>query len=132
MLIRCWPGLRSGLRGRLLSRFFLWSVFLTHSLTVCERGEFYRILGMVDPASFDAEVMRQTNRTARRAFPWVFDLEGSSRYLELRDQMVACHRSLQACRAEGAGPLRQLGRRLRFGQLLLQQFLQPMVPASAT
>jgi magnesium-protoporphyrin IX monomethyl ester (oxidative) cyclase len=25
MLIRCWPGLRQGLRGRLLSRFFLWS-----------------------------------------------------------------------------------------------------------
>ena len=28
------------LAGRLLSRFFLWSVFLTHSLTVCERGNF--------------------------------------------------------------------------------------------
>ncbi len=129
MLIRCWPGLRQGLRGRLLSRFFLWSVFLTHSLTVCERGDFYRILGM-DPASFDAEVMRQTNRTARRAFPWVFDLEGS-RYLELRDRVVACHRELQAGKAEGAGLLRQLGRRLRFGRLLLEQFLQPMVPASA-
>jgi magnesium-protoporphyrin IX monomethyl ester (oxidative) cyclase len=84
----------------------------------------------MDPASFDAEVMRQTNRTARRAFPWVFDLEGSH-YLELRDRVVACHRELQAGKAEGAGLLRQLGRRLRFGRLLLEQFLQPMVPASA-
>ena len=46
MLLRCWPGLRQGLRGRLLSRIFLWSVFLTHSLTVCERGNFYKLLGM--------------------------------------------------------------------------------------
>jgi magnesium-protoporphyrin IX monomethyl ester (oxidative) cyclase len=76
LLIRCWPGLNSGLRGRLLSRFFLWSVFLTHSLTVCERGDFYQLLG-IDPDRFDAEVMRQTNRTARRAFPVVFELESS-------------------------------------------------------
>jgi magnesium-protoporphyrin IX monomethyl ester (oxidative) cyclase len=77
MLVRCWPQLRRGIRGKLLSRFFFWSVFLTHSLTVCERGNFYRILGM-DPNLFDAEVMRQTNRTARRAFPAVFDLETSA------------------------------------------------------
>jgi magnesium-protoporphyrin IX monomethyl ester (oxidative) cyclase len=86
LLLRCWPQLRQGLRGRLLSRFFLWSVFLTHSLTVCERGDFYRILGM-DAAQFDAEVIRQTNRTARRAFGWVFRLEASD-YLLLRDQII--------------------------------------------
>ena len=45
------------MRGKLLSRFFLWSVFLTHSLTVYERGNFYTLLGM-DPGLFDAEVMR--------------------------------------------------------------------------
>jgi magnesium-protoporphyrin IX monomethyl ester (oxidative) cyclase len=49
MLIRCWPGLRRGIQGKFLSRFFLWSVFLTHSLTVCERGEFYKLLGMDPP-----------------------------------------------------------------------------------
>jgi magnesium-protoporphyrin IX monomethyl ester (oxidative) cyclase len=127
MLIRCWPALRRGLRGRLLSRFFLWSVFLTHSLTVCERGDFYRLLGM-DPAGFDAEVMRQTNRTARRAFPAVFDLE-NSRYLELRDRLVATFRALKVAAAEPVGPARllhRLGLRLRFAGLLLQQFLQPM------
>jgi magnesium-protoporphyrin IX monomethyl ester (oxidative) cyclase len=125
LLIRCWPGLRQGWRGQVLSRYFLWSVFLTHSLTVCERGDFYRLLGM-DPRSFDAEVMRQTNRTARRAFPWVFDLE-NGRFLELRDQLVACFQEIRAARAAASGPLQQMGLKLRFGGLLLRQFCQPML-----
>ena len=126
VLIRCWPGLNSGWRGRLLSRFFLWSVFLTHSLTVCERGTFYQLLG-IDPDSFDAEVMRQTNRTARRAFPVVFQL--GPRYFELRDQLVLTFRSLKASGEAPAGlgrSLRRLGLRARFAALLLHQFLQPM------
>ena len=121
LLIRCWPGLNTGLRGRLLSRFFLWSVFLTHSLTVCERGDFYRLLG-IDPADFDAEVMRQTNRTARRAFPVVFRLEDSS-YLELRDRLLVTYGDLRDSKGQ---PLRRLGLRLRFAWLLVRQFLQPM------
>ena len=132
MLIRCWPGLNSGLRGSLLSRFFLWSVFLTHSLTVCERGDFYRLLGM-DPDRFDAEVMRQTNRTARRAFPRVFDLE-NSQFLALRDQLVDTFRRLNNSKRDQpglAGAMTRLGLRLRFGQLLLRQFLQPMQASNA-
>ena len=130
LLIRCWPDLSSGLRGRLLSRFFLWSVFLTHSLTVCERGDFYRLLG-IDPDRFDAEVMRQTNRTARRAFPVVFALE-TSRYLALRDQLVDTFRQLRASAEDAAGParlLRRLRLRARFAGLLVCQFLQPMESA---
>ncbi len=123
VLIRCWPQLKQGLRGQLLSRFFLWSVFLTHSLTVCERGDFYVLLGM-DPARFDAEVMRQTNRTAQRAFPWVFDLEGGT-FIELRDQIVDTFRAIKAAGAEGQ-PLRKLGLQWRFAGLLLRQFSQPM------
>lgn len=132
LLIRCWPGLNSGLRGHLLSRFFLWSVFLTHSLTVCERGDFYRLLGM-DPDRFDAEVIRQTNRTARRAFPVVFALDGSS-YFELRDQLVHAYRQIKARAGAPAGPLRlltTLGWRCRFAALLLRQLLQPMVSSTA-
>ena len=120
MLIRCWPGLNSGLRGRLLSRFFLWSVFLTHSLTVCERGNFYRLLGM-DPVRFDEEVVRQTNRTARRAFPVVFEL--GPNYFQLRDQLVETFRELKDSQVQ---PLRKLALKWRFAGLLLRQFLQPM------
>ena len=131
MLLRCWPGLRQGLRGRLLSRIFLWSVFLTHSLTVCERGNFYKLLGM-DPSSFDEEVMRNTNRTARRAFPVVFDLEGRA-YFELRDQLVEVFRAIKSSAEEPASParlLKSLGLKARFAGLLLRQFSQPMVPTS--
>jgi magnesium-protoporphyrin IX monomethyl ester (oxidative) cyclase len=120
LLIRCWPGLTTGLRANLLSRFFLWSVFLTHSLTVCERGEFYRLLGM-EPAVFDADVMRHTNDTARRAFPRVFRLDPE--YLRLRDQIVDTFRSLK--RASGFQKLRL---KLRFAGLLWRQFTQPMEP----
>jgi magnesium-protoporphyrin IX monomethyl ester (oxidative) cyclase len=120
LLIRCWPGLTTGLRANLLSRFFLWSVFLTHSLTVCERGEFYRLLGM-EPAVFDADVMRHTNDTARRAFPRVFRLDPE--YLRLRDQIVDTFRSLK--RASGWQKLRL---KLRFAGLLWRQFTQPMEP----
>lgn len=127
LLLRCWPALRRGWRGRVLSRFFLWSVFLTHSLTVCERGDFYRLLGM-DPREFDAEVMRHTNDTARRAFPWVYDLR-NGRFMELRDQLVDTYRQLRKAAEQPAGPARLWRRtalRLRFAGLLWQQFWQPM------
>ena len=127
MLISCWPELTSGLRGRLLSRFFLWSVFLTHSLTVCERGDFYQLLG-IDSQRFDAEVLQQTNRTARRAFPVVFDLEDSN-FMRLRNDLVSLFTAL---RFRSKQPL-SVGRvmrssvlRLRFGWVLLRQFFQPM------
>ncbi len=131
MLIRCWPGITNGLRGRLLSRFFLWSVFLTHSLTVCERGDFYRLLGM-DPILFDEEVMLKTNHSARQAFPVVFDLQNSD-FLFLRNRLVNTFREM---RLIASLPL-DLGQRLhlwrlrgRFALLLLHQFCQPMVTST--
>jgi magnesium-protoporphyrin IX monomethyl ester (oxidative) cyclase len=123
LLIRCWPGLNTGLRGRLLSRFFLWSVFLTHSLTVGERADFYRLLGL-DPQRFDADVISQTNRTARRAFPVVFSLDAG--FFQLRDQAVDRFRQIADSKRQ---PLRQIIPRLHFAWLVLRQFLQPMEPS---
>ncbi len=80
----------------------------------------------MDPADFDAEVMRQTNRTARRAFPRVFDLE-QPEFLQLRDRIVNTYRDLKASRG-----LRKLGLRLRFLGLLAQQFCQPMVASGSS
>jgi hypothetical protein len=65
--------------------------------------------------------MRQTNDTARRAFPRVFRLDVE--YLRLRDQIVDTFRSLK--RASGFEKLRL---RLHFAGLLWSQFTQPMVP----
>jgi magnesium-protoporphyrin IX monomethyl ester (oxidative) cyclase len=98
---------------------------------VCERGNFYKRLGM-DPSRFDEEVMRHTNRTARRAFPLAFNLEGRT-YSDLRDQLVDTFRAIQTTAAEPVGlgrALKGLGLRGRFAALLLCQCCQPMVRSS--
>jgi magnesium-protoporphyrin IX monomethyl ester (oxidative) cyclase len=132
LLIRRWPSLRSGLRARLLSRFLLWSVFFTHSLSVSERGDFYQLLGL-EPARFDEEVIRQTNRTAERAFPAVCVLEGG-RFFDLGDRVIATLAALRSARAAGGAPLgvfQRWGLCFRLAGLLLRQFLQPMLAPSA-
>ncbi|MDX2213961.1 MAG: magnesium-protoporphyrin IX monomethyl ester (oxidative) cyclase [Oculatellaceae cyanobacterium bins.114] len=73
-LLRSQSNLWKTWQSRLWSRFFLLSVFATHTLTVHERAEFYRILGL-DPTEFDAAVIRKTNETAARAFPSVLDTD---------------------------------------------------------
>jgi magnesium-protoporphyrin IX monomethyl ester (oxidative) cyclase len=73
-LLRSQPQLWNNWRARLWSRFFLLSVFATHTLTVHERADFYSSLGL-DAREFDAEVIRETNATAARAFPAVLDTE---------------------------------------------------------
>ena len=118
-LIKSWPNITKGLRGRLLSRFFLWSVFLTHSLTVCERGDFYKLCG-IDPDRFDEEVIRRTNATARNAFPVVFNLD-NNQFLLLRNQIVDVFRQTK----ESSG-LKKLSLRLHFMELLIKQFTLPM------
>ncbi len=81
-LLRSQPQLWQTWQSRLWSRFFLLSVFATHSLTVHERSKFYEILGL-DPTEFDREVIRQTNDTAARAFPSVLNTEHPEFYQRL-------------------------------------------------
>ncbi|MEC4812418.1 MAG: magnesium-protoporphyrin IX monomethyl ester (oxidative) cyclase [Scytonema sp. PMC 1069.18] len=71
-LLRSQPQLWNNWKARLWSRFFLLSVFATHTLTVHERSGFYHLLG-IDPTEFDTEVIRKTNETAARAFPAVLN-----------------------------------------------------------
>jgi magnesium-protoporphyrin IX monomethyl ester (oxidative) cyclase len=73
-LLRSQPKLWKTWQSRLWSRFFLLSVFVTHTLTVHERTNFYDFLGL-DATEFDAEVIRKTNETAARAFPSVLNTE---------------------------------------------------------
>jgi magnesium-protoporphyrin IX monomethyl ester (oxidative) cyclase len=73
-LLRSQPKLWNTRQSRLWSRFFLLSVFATHTLTVHERTGFYHTLDL-DPTEFDAEVIRKTNETAARAFPAVLDTD---------------------------------------------------------
>jgi magnesium-protoporphyrin IX monomethyl ester (oxidative) cyclase len=127
VLLQCWPKMTEGLRGQLLSRFFLWSVFLTHSLTVAERSDFYELLGM-DARRFDDAVIEATNRTARQAFPVVFQLS-DQRFLAHRDGLVHCFQQLQSLANQGWSLQRSfqsLGLKLRFAGHALGQLFNPM------
>lgn len=73
-LLRSQPQLWNTWQSRLWSRFFLLSVFATHTLTVHERSQFYKSLGL-DPTDFDRQVVRETNATAGRAFPVMLNTE---------------------------------------------------------
>lgn len=73
-LLRSQPQLWQTWQSRLWSRFFLLTVFATHTLTVHERTKFYEVLGL-DATEFDHEVIRQTNDTAARAFPSVLNTD---------------------------------------------------------
>lgn len=73
-LLRSQPQLWQTWQSRLWSRFFLLSVFATHTLTVHERSKFYEMMG-IDPTEFDREVIRKTNETAGRAFPSILNTE---------------------------------------------------------
>ena len=119
VMMRCWPGITKGFRGKLLSRFFLWSVFLTHTLTVCERGEFYELLGISHEA-FDEEVIIQTNITSKNAFPWVYKFE-DGKFLEMRIQILNAFRKWRE--SSGIAKPLALG---KFVSLILRQFALPM------
>lgn len=73
-LLRSQPQLWNNWKARLWSRFFLLSVFATHTLTVHERSRFYQSLGL-DATEFDVQVVRNTNETAGRAFPVMLNTE---------------------------------------------------------
>jgi magnesium-protoporphyrin IX monomethyl ester (oxidative) cyclase len=84
-LLRSQPQLWNTWQSRLWSRFFLLTVFATHTLTVHERSNFYKSLGL-NATEFDAEVVRKTNETAARAFPTVLDVD----HPEFFDRLHRC------------------------------------------
>lgn len=73
-LLRSQPQMWDGWKARWWSRFFLLSVFATHTLTVHERSGFYEMLGL-DATSFDEAVVRETNDTSARAFPVILNVD---------------------------------------------------------
>jgi magnesium-protoporphyrin IX monomethyl ester (oxidative) cyclase len=73
-LLRSQSSMWKGWQARLWARFFLLSVFATHTLTVHERADFYASVGL-DAQEYDRAVTRHTNETAARAFPVILDTE---------------------------------------------------------
>lgn len=73
-LLRSQSKMWNNWQARLWARFFLLSVFATHTLTVHERADFYEAVGL-DAEQYDREVIRKTNETAARAFPVNLNVE---------------------------------------------------------
>ncbi|MEL6138090.1 MAG: magnesium-protoporphyrin IX monomethyl ester (oxidative) cyclase [Cyanobacteria bacterium J06628_6] len=104
-LLRSQPKMWQTWRSRLWSRFFLLSVFATHSLTVHERTKFYEMLGL-DATQFDTEVIRKTNETSARAFPVVLNVEHPEFFRRL-DRCAERNLKLKIITTEPISKLRQ-------------------------
>lgn len=72
VLLRSQPKLWNNWKARLWARFFLLTVFVTHTLTVLERATFYESIG-INPYEYNQQVIQRTNTTAERAFPSILD-----------------------------------------------------------
>jgi len=72
VLLRSQPKLWNNWKSRLWARFFLLTVFATHTLTVLERSDFYHSIG-IDAHEYNIQVIHNTNNAARRVFPSILD-----------------------------------------------------------
>ncbi|MEM8674862.1 MAG: magnesium-protoporphyrin IX monomethyl ester (oxidative) cyclase [Cyanobacteria bacterium P01_G01_bin.67] len=73
-LLRSQSKMWNNWQARLWARFFLLSVFATHTLTVHERTDFYEAVGL-NAQEYDRQVIRKTNETSARAFPITLNVE---------------------------------------------------------
>lgn len=128
-LIRSQPQLWKTWKSRLWSRFFLLSVFATHTLTVHERTGFYDLLGL-DATEFDRRVIQETNETAARAFPSILNTQ----HPEFFPRLQACSDLNQRMSAIDRGSQPRWLKRLRklplqlgiVGHLLRLYLLKPI------
>jgi len=85
VLLRSQPSLWNSWKARLWVRFFLLTVFATHTLTVLERADFYHSIG-IDPHEYNRQVIHKTNDTAKAAFPSILD----THHPQFFDRLEAC------------------------------------------
>ncbi|MBD2343538.1 magnesium-protoporphyrin IX monomethyl ester (oxidative) cyclase [Anabaena subtropica] len=71
-LLRSQPKLWKNWQARLWVRFFLLTVFATHTMTVFERASFYESIG-IHPRKYNNRVIQETNNTSARAFPVILN-----------------------------------------------------------
>ncbi|MCU0569758.1 MAG: magnesium-protoporphyrin IX monomethyl ester (oxidative) cyclase [Oculatellaceae cyanobacterium Prado106] len=88
VLLRSQPKLWNNWKSRLWSKFFLLTVFVTHTLTVLERSDFYDSLA-IDPHDYNEQVIRKTNETAKRAFPNILDTDHPDFFARLEQCAIA-------------------------------------------
>ena len=71
-LLRSQSSLWKNWKARLWVRFFLLTVFATHTMTVFERASFYESIG-IHPRKYNNRVIQETNNTSARAFPVILN-----------------------------------------------------------
>jgi len=101
VLLRSQTKLWQGWQARWWARFFLLAVFVTHTLTVLERADFYKSIG-IDPREYNEQVIRNTNTTSERAFPSVLDTQHPEFFARL-ERCAAANQQLAAI-AQRPGP----------------------------
>lgn len=99
-LLRAQPKLWNNWKARLWARFFLLSVFATHTLTVLERASFYRSIG-INPYEYNVEVIEKTNETAARAFPVALNTSHPD-FFERLEQCADIHFKIALIEAGGS------------------------------
>lgn len=98
VLVRSQSKLWQTWQSRLWVRFFLLTVFVTHTLTVFERTDFYHSIGM-EPRAYNKDVITNTNETSARAFPVILNTEHPRFFQrletcsELNDKLTAINNS---------------------------------------
>ena len=90
-IVKSQPYLLKSFGSKLWCRFFLLAVFATMYLNDCQRGEFYKSIGL-DPRQFDIYVIQKTNESAAKLFPTVLDLD-NPKFFEYLDK-CACYNKL--------------------------------------
>jgi magnesium-protoporphyrin IX monomethyl ester (oxidative) cyclase len=132
-LLRSQPHMWQGWKARWWSRFFLLSVFATHTLTVHERTRFYEMLGL-DATEFDTEVVRQTNATAARAFPVILNVEHPEFFQRLHrcsERNISLREIAESTAAKPIKFIRKLPHLLGTAGDLLRLFLMRPIDAEA-
>ena len=88
VLLRSQPKLWNTWQSKLWARFFLLTVFVTHTLTVFERSDFYESIG-IDSHDYNKQVINHTNETSQRAFPSTLDTSHPQFFQRLEECAIA-------------------------------------------
>ncbi len=133
-LLRSQPKLWNTWQSGLWARFFLLTVFATHTMTVLERFSFYDSLG-IDPEAYNQQVIHRTNETALRAFPSILDTHHPEFFPRL-DQCAIAHQKLAEISSNQRPAVIQLCQKLPWiaviGWQLLRLYLLPAINAEAS
>lgn len=128
-LLRAQPKLWNNWKARLWARFFLLSVFATHTLTVLERASFYRSIG-INPYEYNVEVIEKTNETAARAFPVALNTSHPD-FFERLEQCADIHFKIALIEAGGSPKIVRFFKKLPLvlaiiGHLLRLYLIKPI------